>query len=83
MPNIYAYSYGSQQNGVGLQALPGGALATADWIQTLIARGKAGHITIGAFSTPITGGGAGTVLDLDQVSAFLDELRKFKPWNAK
>ena len=41
MPNIYAYSYGSQQNGVGLQALPGGALATADWIQTLIARGKA------------------------------------------
>lgn len=43
-----------------------GALATGDWIQALIARGYGYHMDIGAFSTPITGGGAGTIIDQDQ-----------------
>lgn len=37
-----------------------------DWRQRLIARGLGGRATVGAFSTPITGGGAGTILDQDQ-----------------
>jgi len=43
-----------------------GALLNADWRQAMIARGLGFHVDVGAFSTPITGGGAGTVLDLDQ-----------------
>lgn len=38
----------------------------ADWRQAFIARGYGYHVDIGAFSTPITGGGNGTVLDQDQ-----------------
>ena len=43
-----------------------GALNTMDWKQALVARGYGYHVDVGAFSTPITGGGAGTVLDQDQ-----------------
>lgn len=39
---------------------------TADWRQAFIARGMGYHVDIGSFSTPITGGGNGTVIDLDQ-----------------
>ena len=39
---------------------------TAWTINDLIARGYAYHITIGAFSSPITGGGAGTIIDQNQ-----------------
>lgn len=42
------------------------AALTADWRQALVARGFGYHVDIGAFSTPITGGGNGTVIDLDQ-----------------
>jgi len=38
----------------------------ADWRQALIARGLGGQITVGAISTGITGGGAGTVIDIEQ-----------------
>jgi hypothetical protein len=38
----------------------------ARWIDTMLAYGYGFHVSIGAFSTPITGGGNGTVLDLDQ-----------------
>jgi len=41
-------------------------LLVADWRQALIARGLGWHVDVGAFSTPIVGGGAGTVIDLDQ-----------------
>lgn len=45
---------------------PDGALFVADWKQSLILRGMGYLATIGAFSTGIAGGGAGTILDLDQ-----------------
>lgn len=38
----------------------------SDWRQSLIAHGHGWHVDVGAFSTPIVGGGNGTVLDLDQ-----------------
>lgn len=48
------------------RALPDGVFPVGDWMDAMIARGYGWHSTIGAFSTPITGGGAGTVIDLDQ-----------------
>lgn len=49
-----------------LRALPGGVLPTADWLQSLIIRGFGWHFAVGAFGVGITGGGDGTVIDLDQ-----------------
>lgn len=43
-----------------------GQLYTQDWKQALIVSGKAFYAKVGAFSTPVVGGGAGTVIDLDQ-----------------
>lgn len=43
-----------------------GSILGIDWKQALIARGFGWHIQVGALTTPITGGGAGTVLDLEQ-----------------
>jgi hypothetical protein len=43
-----------------------GALFVADWKQALVMEGRGYHVTIGAFSTGITGGGAGTIFDQDQ-----------------
>lgn len=43
-----------------------GAVLSADWRQALIARGYGYHVDVGAFSTPIVGGGNGTILDQDQ-----------------
>jgi hypothetical protein len=48
-----------------LRGLFGGAV-TADWRQAMVARGYGWHIDVGTLTTPITGGGAGTVLDLEQ-----------------
>ena len=48
-----------------LRGLLGSALH-ADWRQAMIARGKGFHLDVGSFSSPLTGGGAGTVIDLDQ-----------------
>lgn len=42
------------------------SLLVADWRQAFVARGFGWHFDVGAFSTPITGGGAGTIIDLDQ-----------------
>ncbi len=42
------------------------AVLHADWRQALVARGYGWHVDVGAFSTPIVGGGAGTVIDLDR-----------------
>lgn len=44
----------------------GGELYSYDWRQRRVAEGKGFIVNVGAFSTPITGGGAGTILDLDQ-----------------
>lgn len=48
-----------------LRGILGSAL-TADWKQALIARGFGWCIDVGTLTTPIVGGGAGTVLDLEQ-----------------
>lgn len=48
-----------------LRGILGSAL-TADFRQALVARGFGWNIQVGALTTPITGGGAGTVLDLEQ-----------------
>lgn len=53
----------------GYRAVEGtkdGAIFTADWIQSQIMRGNGYVMTVGAFSTPIVGGGNGTIIDLDQ-----------------
>lgn len=43
-----------------------GSALVADWRQALIARGFGWHVQVGALTTPIVGGGNGTVLDLEQ-----------------
>lgn len=43
-----------------------GSLLAADWRQAMIARGLGWNVTVGALSTPIVGGGNGTVLDAEQ-----------------
>jgi hypothetical protein len=48
-----------------LRGLLGGALV-ADWRQGLIARGFGWVVDVGTLTTPVVGGGNGTVLDLEQ-----------------
>jgi hypothetical protein len=43
-----------------------GAALVADWRQAFIARGFGWLVDVGTLTTPIVGGGAGTVLDLEQ-----------------
>jgi len=40
-----------------------------DWRMTAIRDGRGFHVDVGAFSTPIVGGGNGTVIDIDQPEA--------------
>lgn len=42
------------------------SMLSADWVQGFIARGYGWHFEVGNFDTGITGGGNGTVIDLDQ-----------------
>lgn len=65
MSLITAKDYSASRVESDLHLMLGGLLS-ADWRQALIARGLGWHFDVGAFSTPITGGGAGTILDLDQ-----------------
>ena len=51
---------------VELRGTRDGALFVASDISSAIMEGRGFHVTIGAFSTGITGGGAGTILDQDQ-----------------
>jgi len=53
-------------NFVAPRSLRDGTLAGVDWRLIKIMEGRGFHVTIGAFSTPIVGGGDGTVLDIDQ-----------------
>ena len=48
-----------------------GALDIRDWKLARIFEGRGYHVSIGAFSTPITGGGAGTIFDQDQPEGVL------------
>ncbi len=61
-----AVSRGSEGDDVFIRALRDGSLVMADWKQALILEGKAFTVTVGALTTPITGGGQGTIIDLDQ-----------------
>ena len=49
-----------------------GALAVAPWKQALVFEGRCYQVTVGTFSTPVTGGGAGTILDQDQPELIID-----------
>ncbi len=60
-----AKDYSATPAEVELKALFAG-LCVADWRQAFIARGFGWHVQVGALTTPITGGGDGTVLDLEQ-----------------
>ena len=51
---------------IGLRGTRDGAAFISDWKQSLVMEGRGYHVTIGAFSTPIQGGGAGTIFDQDQ-----------------
>ena len=44
---------------------------SVDWRQRAIVSGYGGHVSIGALSAPITGGGAGTVYDPEQPEGVL------------
>lgn len=52
--------------GRDLYSLPDGSAVFEKGPQAWINGGKGYHITVGAFSTPIVGGGNGTIIDLDQ-----------------
>lgn len=62
---VRALDYSATPAEAALRTFLGGLLA-ADWRQALVARGFGYHLDVGSFSTPLTGGGAGTVIDLDQ-----------------
>lgn len=56
-------------SGVGFTAVKGtysGDLFTANWTDRLMLEGRVFTMNVGSFSTPIQGGGAGTILDQDQ-----------------
>lgn len=63
---LKAVDFTPSGNEVDQRSMPTGGLVVGDWFAGLVARGYGFHVNIGAFSTPITGGGAGTIIDLDQ-----------------
>ena len=63
--NLRAKDYQSTPAWADVRSILGGALS-ADWRQAMIARGFGWLIDVGALTTPIVGGGNGTVLDLEQ-----------------
>lgn len=56
----------SEGGDLQVRATRDGAVYMAPWIQGLILEGRCYMIQVGALTTPIVGGGAGTVVDLDQ-----------------
>lgn len=68
LANVYSPTRLTSDSGAWLPArgTRDGAQFTSDWLQALVMEGRAYTVTVGALSTPIVGGGAGTVLDLDQ-----------------
>jgi len=51
---------------IDFRASRAGELFVQDWRQALVYEGRAFHVTVGALTTPIVGGGNGTTPDLDQ-----------------
>jgi hypothetical protein len=73
MPGIFALrqiiptrTTSSSSGQQALQASLDGALHAMPWKQARVFAGEAYHVSVGAVTTPITGGGAGTVYDTDQ-----------------
>lgn len=62
---VRAKNYNASPVGEDLRTIMGGLLQ-ADWRAALVARGFGWNVTVGSVSTPIVGGGAGTVLDPEQ-----------------
>jgi hypothetical protein len=48
-----------------------GSQSTADWLQLKALEGRVFQVDVGALSTPILGGGAGTIIDQDQPEAVI------------
>lgn len=71
VPSRQSISATTDGNFIGVHALPDGTLAVAPWLQSYVNLGYGYHVSIGAFSTPITGGGAGTIVDQDQPEGIL------------
>ena len=66
-----AAQYSNVPNGadgfpVDVRATRDGSLSTADWLQLKCMEGRVFQVDVGDFSTPIVGGGNGTILDADQ-----------------
>lgn len=73
---LQAAQYATVPNGadgfpVVARAMRDGSLSVADWMNLKNMEGRVFQVDVGAFSTPITGGGAGTVLDADQPEALI------------
>ena len=56
----------SEGKDIYLRALRDGSLIKCDWIQACIMEGRGFMVNVGAFSTGVAGGGAGTALDTDE-----------------
>jgi len=66
-----AAQYGNVQNAadgftVPLRTMREGSLSVADWLNLKNMEGRVFQVDVGDFSTPIVGGGNGTILDADQ-----------------
>ncbi len=68
--DIVGKDYSATPTEATIRGLLGG-MVISDWRQALIARGLGWHFDAGAFSTPIVGGGAGTIFDQDQPEIFI------------
>ena len=58
----------SEGDDVYLRTMRDGALFTADWKNAAIMEGRGFMVNVGAFSTPIAGGGSANVVDQDRPS---------------
>ena len=49
-----------------IRSMRDGSISVADWMNLKNMEGRVFQVDVGAFSTPITGGGNGTIIDADQ-----------------
>lgn len=48
------------------RGLRDGSVSVVDFKQAMLLAGKAYHVSVGAFSTPVAGGGAAAIIDIDR-----------------
>lgn len=63
---LYGLAYDSPLTRTPFRAAPAGSLPVMSWNDQMIARGFGWAVMAGTLSTPVLGGGAGTILDADQ-----------------